>query len=85
MDERVKVGMAVRDADGKRLGKVARCHPWGFEVLKGFWSPSEWSIRWEEVAGVVDGEVRVSRSDEDLFVLAAGGLPERFRKGTPHA
>ena len=83
MDDRVQVGMEVRDADGKRLGKVSRCDAWGIEVVKGFWSPSEWVVRWDELLGVKDGKVEVDRSDEDLFVLAAGGLPLRWRRGTP--
>ncbi|HYS79502.1 MAG TPA: hypothetical protein VEM76_02270 [Anaeromyxobacteraceae bacterium] len=83
MNDRVQVGMEVRDADGKRLGKVSRCDAWGIEVVKGFWSPSEWVVRWDEVLGVKDGKVEVDRSDEDLFVLAAGGLPSRWRRGTP--
>lgn len=83
MDDRVQVGMEVLDADGKRLGKVSRCDAWGIEVVKGFWSPSEWVVRWDELLGVKDGKVLVDRSDEDLFVLAAGGLPPRWRRGTP--
>ena len=85
MDDRVQVGMGVRDADGKRLGKVSRCDAWGIEVTRGFWSPSEWVVRWDEVLGVAGGVVKVDRSDEDLFVLASGGLPARWRRGTPEA
>jgi hypothetical protein len=83
MDDRVQVGMEVRDADGKRLGKVSRCDAWGIEVVKGFWSPSEWVVRWDELLEVKNGYLQVDRSDEDLFVLAAGGLPSRWRRGTP--
>jgi len=83
MDDRVQVGMEVRDADGKRLGKVSRCDAWGIEVTRGFWSPSEWVLRWDEVLGVEGRVVKADRSDEDIFVLAAGGLPSRWRRGTP--
>ena len=83
MDDRVQVGMEVQDADGKRLGKVSRCDAWGIEVVKGFWSPSEWVVRWDELLDVKDGVVHVDRSDDDLFVLASGGLPKRWRRGTP--
>jgi len=85
MDDRVQVGMDVRDADGKRLGKVSRCDAWGIEVTRGFWSPSEWVLRWDEVLGVEGRVVKADRSDEDIFVLAAGGLPSRWRRGTPVA
>ncbi len=84
MDERVKVGMPVVDLDGKRLGKVSRRDEWGFEVVRGFWSPSEWVIRWDEVLGVDDRQaVRVARSDGALLDLAEGGMPESWRRGTP--
>lgn len=83
MDERVKVGMAVFDADGKRLGKVTRCDPWGIEVSRGFWSPFEWVILWEEIADVENGRVHVTRGDDALVVLAEGGMPESWKRGTP--
>jgi hypothetical protein len=81
MSERgVGVGMTVVDADGRRLGKVARCDPWGFEVVRGFWCPSEWVIRYDEVLEVHGDEVRVARSDEALFELADGRLPRTWRR-----
>ncbi len=75
--------MTVRDADGKKLGKVCRLDPWGFEVVRGFWGPREWVIRYAEVLGVEGGAVRVARSDEALFELASGGLPHAWRRYTP--
>ena len=33
MEPPVKVGMLVRDADGKRLGRVKRCNAGAFEVV----------------------------------------------------
>jgi hypothetical protein len=83
MDPRVKVGMVVVDADGKRLGKVARLDPGGFEVVRRFWSPYEWVIRWDEVLDAKDGVVRVARSDDALFELAEGGLPHAWRSVRP--
>lgn len=84
LDERVKVGMPVVDLDGKRLGKVTRCDPWAVEVTRGFWSPSEWVIRWDEILDVDDRQqVRVARSDATLFVLAQGGMPEFWQRETP--
>jgi len=74
-DPRVLPGLLVRDADGKALGRVTRADPMGFEVVRGFWSPSEWVIRWDEVLEVTSTEVRVARSDGALFELAAGRLP----------
>jgi hypothetical protein len=83
MDERVKIGMAVLDAAGERLGKVTRLDPWAFEVVRGFWSPLEWVIRWDEVLDVEDGRVHVARGDGALLDLAQGGLPESWKRDTP--
>jgi hypothetical protein len=81
-DSAVKVGMTVVDVDGRRLGKVARSHRWGFEVVRGFWAPREWVIRHDEVLEVRGGEVRIGRSDRDLLDLAQGRLPESWRRDT---
>jgi hypothetical protein len=81
MDGRaVRVGMMVRDADGRRLGRVTRCDPWGFEVVRGFFGPREWVIRYDEVLEVRGDELCVARSDEDLLELAAGRLPRSWRR-----
>jgi hypothetical protein len=79
-DGSVQVGMTVVDGDGQRLGKVARCDPWGFEVVRGFWSPREWVVRYDEVIEVHGDEVRIARSDRDLLDLAAGRLPRGWRR-----
>ena len=75
--------MVVVDADGKRLGKVSRLDPDGFEVVRRFWSPYEWVIRWDEVLDAHGGQVRVARSDAALFELAQGGLPHAWRRIKP--
>ena len=77
--EHLSVGMAVRDAGGQRLGKVARIYPWGFEVVRGFWSPYQWVFRHGEVTRIADGTVEVARRRDDLMRLAAGELPESWR------
>jgi len=74
----VAVGMEVRDADGKRLGKVSRLDPWGFEVVRRLWSPYEWVIRWDEVLEVDGAGVRVARSDTALYELAEGKIPRAW-------
>jgi hypothetical protein len=83
MEPRVKVGMLVRDADGKRLGRVKRCNAGAFEVVRRLWSPYEWGIRYDEVLDVSDGVVKVARSDDDLLELASGGLPHAWRAVRP--
>jgi hypothetical protein len=82
MDE-IRVGMTVRDAAGGRLGKVRRVYPWGFEVVRGFWSPYQWVFRHSEVVRVGDDSVDVARGPDDLQRLAAGGLPEGWGGGAP--
>jgi hypothetical protein len=79
----VEVGMDVVDADGKRLGRVTRLDPGGLEVERGFFSPFEWVIGWDEVLDASDGKVHVARSDDALLDLASGGLPPMLRRGTP--
>jgi hypothetical protein len=85
MDARIGVwtGMSVRDADGRKLGRVRRCHPWGFEVASGIFGRREWVVRYDEVLDAAAGEVRVARSDDALFELAAGALPHAWRKVWP--
>jgi hypothetical protein len=70
--------MDVRDADGRKLGRVRRCHPWGFEVTAGTFGRREWVVRYDEVLDLGPGSVRVARSDEALFELAAGALPHAW-------
>jgi hypothetical protein len=84
-DERhgVRVGMAVLDARGKRLGKVTRCDAWGFEVEQGFFDPKSWVIRYDEVLEARDGELVVARSEDALFELAAGSLPHTWPRYRP--
>lgn len=79
-EDELSVGMAVVDADGKRLGKVTRLEAWGFEVERGFFQPREWVVRWDEVMSIRPGEVEVARSDDALFELAAGRLPSYWRR-----
>jgi hypothetical protein len=79
----IRVGMTVRDAAGTTLGKVRRVYPWGFEARRGLFSPYQWVIRRDEITGVDDGVVAVARRQDDLLRLAAGGLPESWRRYTP--
>jgi hypothetical protein len=79
----IAVGMTVRDADGKRLGKVTRCDPWAFEVQRGIFSPYQWTIRYDEILELGDDWLKIARSDSDLFELAAGGLPHAWEPIRP--
>jgi hypothetical protein len=79
----ISVGMAVYDADGKRLGKVSRCDPWAFEVRRGLFSPYQWVVRYDEILELGADSVKIARSDADLFELAAGGLPHAWATVKP--
>lgn len=50
-------GMVVRSSDGEKLGKVTRLDADTFEIEKGFFFPKEYMVRYDEVAGIRDGEV----------------------------
>ncbi len=75
----IQVGMPVRDLDGRRLGKVRRCDPWGFEIVKGLFQPHESVARYDEVLEVRDGTAVLTRSSRDVFDLAAGRLPRGWQ------
>src|SRR5512133_3156036 len=75
----VRLGLRVRDADGKDLGKVTKLYAWGFEVTRGFpvLFRKDRVVRYDEVRGVREGALVVARSDRDLLELAARRSPGR--------
>ncbi len=81
----VRIGLRVRDADGKDLGKVTKLFPWGFEVTSGFpvLFRKDRVVRYDEVRGLREGALVVARSDRDLLELAAGGIPRSWRVPAP--
>ncbi len=81
----VRVGIRVRNLDGKDLGRVTRLHDWGFEVEKGFpiLFRRELVATYDEVRGIHDGARVLARSDRALFDLAAGEIPESWRISAP--
>jgi hypothetical protein len=81
----VRVGQPVRDVDGRNLGRVTRLFDWGFEVGRGFpiLFRSSWVVRYDEARGLRDGALVVARSDQDLYTLAAGGVPASWRVPAP--
>ncbi len=67
MDTRgIAEGMTVRAADGKKLGKVIECAEGSFVVEKGLFFPKDYSIRYDQVAEIREGEVFLSVADLDL-------------------
>lgn len=80
----VRLGQAVRDLDGRDLGRVTALFAWGFAVRRGLLLfRRDAVVRYDEVRAVRDRALVVARSDRDLFVLAEGGIPPSWRIQTP--
>ena len=57
---------------------MSRCDSWAFEVRRGFFSPYQWVVRYDEVLELGPDSVKIARSDTDLLELAAGELPHSW-------
>jgi hypothetical protein len=81
----VRLGQRVVDVDGNDLGRVAALYDEAFRVVKGFpiLFRREQVIRYDEVRGERDGRLVAARGGRDLFVLAAGAVPESWRVPAP--
>lgn len=62
----VREGMFVRTADGEKLGTVIRCGGDTFVVEKGLFLPRDYVLRYEDIADVHGGEVRLKLGREEL-------------------
>jgi hypothetical protein len=56
-EQRIREGMFVRSADGKRLGRVALVGERDFQIEKGAFFPTEYVASFDEVKGIRDDEV----------------------------
>jgi hypothetical protein len=82
----VSEGMVVRCADGKKLGRVLACTEGSFIVERGFFFATDYMARYGDVSDISGGEVRLSRSEEELAhaqraVVREGGLGESITLG----
>ncbi len=59
-------GMVVRSSDGRELGRVLACGDRSFVVEKGLYFPTDYVARYDDVADVSRGEIRLSRRHEEL-------------------
>lgn len=77
----VRLGMRVRDVDGKSLGRVDALYDSGFSVLKGLpiLFRSDLVARYDEVRELRGGELVLARSSRDLQTLARGEIPPAWR------
>jgi hypothetical protein len=55
--QRIREGMFVRSADGKRLGRIALVGERDFQIEKGSFFPTEYVASFDEVKGIRDDEV----------------------------
>ena len=67
----LKTGLAVRGADGKRLGTLVGIEAGRLVVERGFFWPQRYTVSRSDVGRVVDGEVR----------LLAGAAPREISTG----
>jgi uncharacterized protein (TIGR02271 family) len=65
----VREGMTVFSSDGEKLGKVQSCDAGGFVVEKGFFFPTEYLARFDQIASVDGDEIRLGMTKEG-FVSA---------------
>jgi hypothetical protein len=56
-EQRIREGMFVRSADGKRLGRVALVGERDFQIEKGSFFPTEYVASFDEVKGIREDEV----------------------------
>ncbi len=82
----VRLGLRVRDLDGKDLGRVKRLYDWGFAIEKGFpiLFRRDTVATYDEVRGFSGDVLTLARSDQALFDLAEGGVPSIWRLPVPH-
>jgi uncharacterized protein (TIGR02271 family) len=80
----LRIGVRVRDLDGKDLGRVTRLDEWAFEFERGFLLfRRDYVAAYDEVREIRDGVVILARSDETLLRLAAGEVPASWRVPVP--
>jgi hypothetical protein len=81
----VRIGMPVRDLDGKSLGQVKALYEDGFHVLGGFpiLFRRDLVAGYHEVRSVRDGSLVLARSDSDFLELGHGRLPAAWRIPAP--
>lgn len=56
----IKPGMMVRSADGRAVGRIARCDPDGFVIARGPGLTAEFGLDYGDISGTRDGELWLS-------------------------
>lgn len=87
-------GMTVRSADGEKVGKVIECAADAFVVEKGLFFPKDYSIRYDAIADIREGEVYLKPGldlgaqgsvEEGRSVTRAEALPASEQQAAPTA
>ncbi len=81
--EEVREGMVVRDADGRRVGRVGAVGESHFELEPRRLSRDEFLVEYADVRHVRDGEVFLDRTPHLLKLEDddGGALPPRHHEG----
>jgi hypothetical protein len=84
--DRVREGMTVRGADGRKLGQVLACEEERFVFEHGFFFPTDYVARYEDVSGITRKGIRLWRAPEELARVERadpreGGLGESVTVG----
>jgi hypothetical protein len=64
---RITKGMVVKTSDGAVLGKVETCENESFCIAKGLFFPEDFCAKSSEVQAVINGEIYLTQSREDLL------------------
>jgi len=81
--EAVREGMVVRDAEGRKVGRVGAVGESHFELEPGLLSRDEFLVEYADVRHVRDGEVFLERIPHMLKLEDddGGALPPRHHQG----
>lgn len=66
VQQRIREGMTVIDADGQKLGKVTEVRASTFEIEKGIFFKTEREARFDDVVDVRDDDIRLACSSAEL-------------------
>jgi uncharacterized protein (TIGR02271 family) len=69
----IQPGTVVRSADGEKLGKVVSCEQESFTIEKGLFFRKDYLARYEDIASIDEGEIRLTRNRDDLIPVGDGG------------
>jgi uncharacterized protein (TIGR02271 family) len=74
MNERrdIRIGMLVRDAEGKKLGRVISCEETFFAVEKGLFFPRDYRLSYADIGQIIGDEIHMQAHGAHLTEPAMG-------------